>query len=159
MKKWVWMIILILMGFTVTIIGCKSVKNLDDDPTFKPMIGKVLRTKKDLVVIDFRGSKKTLALVMPGASGVPETKEIPQQLPADYYDATIYGVFLAGSTVQIVHIEYVKTFEFSFTDFYAIVTSEGDFKGKKLDIGAMTNQNTRVPTFDTQYVEEISLPQ
>ncbi len=153
MKKWLWVII--SMGCVAGLFGCKTVTNMDDAPAFKPMIGKVLRTKKDLVVMDFKGSKKTLALAQPETSGVPALKDIPGQLPAEYYDAVVHGVFPAGGTVQIVHIEYVKTFEFSFTDFYAIVTSEGEFKGQRVDIGGLTNQSTPVPTFDMEYVEEI----
>lgn len=157
MKKWVWAFI--LMACVTTIFGCKSVTNLDNDPSFKPIIGKNLMTKKDLVVIDFKGSKKALALAMPGTSGVPDLPEIPTSLPFHYYGHVVHGIFPAGATFKVVHIEYVKTFEFSFTDFYAIVTSEGQFKGARIDIGTLTNQSTRVPTFDMEYVDEIPTAQ
>jgi hypothetical protein len=157
MKKWFW--VMISMGCAVALFfGCNTVTNLDNDPAFKPMIGKVLMTKKDLVVMDMKGSKKVLALDLPGTAGVPELKDIPAQLPADYYDAVVHGVFPAGSTIQIVHIEHMKSFEFSFTDFYAIAISEGKFKGQKVDIGQLTHQLTRIPTFDAEYVEEVPAP-
>jgi hypothetical protein len=41
-------------------------------------------------------------------------------------------------------------------DFFATVTSEGKFKDKWIDVGMMTNQNTTIPTFDTEFVEEIT---
>lgn len=138
------------------LIARTSRTNLDNDPAYKPMVGKILKTKKDLVVINFKGSKKTIALAIPGISGVPELKDIPEKLPFDYYGHDVYGVFPAGGTFQISHIELAKSFEFSFVDFYATVTSEGKFKDKWIDVGMMTNQNTTIPTFDTEFVEEIT---
>lgn len=140
----------------IYLIGCGVKTNLDNDPQFKPMIGKVLKTKKDLVVIDFKGGKKSPSLALPETSGVPAIKDIPTQLPADYYDAVVYGLFPAGSTIQIAHIELAKSFEFSITDFYVDVISEGKFKGQRFEIGSLTNQNTPIPTIDEKYLEEIT---
>lgn len=143
-----------VVGFFL--IARTSRTNLDNDPGYKPMIGKILRTRKDLVVIDFKGSKKSIALAIPGISGVPELKDIPEKLPFDFYGHEVYGVFPAGGTFQISHIELAKSFEFSFVDFYATVTSEGIFRDKRIDVGMMTNQKITIPTFDKEYVEEIT---
>jgi len=144
------------IGCFALLFGCKLETNLDNDPMFKPMIGRVLRTKKDLVVMTYPGGKKTLALDKPGTSGVPELKDIPKQLPSEYYGRIIHGMLPAGSTFQITHIEKVVKFEFSFIDYYGVVTSPGDFKGKIVDVGILTNQSTAIPTFIPEYVEEIS---
>lgn len=92
----------VILGFIAVgilglfLIGLASRTNLDNDPAYKPMVGKILKTKKDLVVINFKGSKKTIALAIPGISGVPELKDIPEKLPFDYYGHDVYGVFPAG---------------------------------------------------------------
>jgi hypothetical protein len=57
--------------------------------------------------------------------------------------------------VRIAHIEKVKTFESSFIDVYATVTSEGKFKGEKFDIGILASSRDLHPKFDEEYVEEI----
>ena len=148
--------IFLLLGSVVLLLGCNSTTNLDNAPQFKPLLNKVLKTKKDLVVMDLKGRKKTLALHIPGTSGIPELKDVPTQLPAQYYGAVVYGVFPVGSTFQIVHVDRTKTFESSYLDFYAVITSEGKFKGQKMDISILTNQTyPQVPPFDAEFLDEV----
>jgi hypothetical protein len=135
-----------------SIVGCKKTTNLDVDPAFASTLGKTFKTKRDLLVVDFKGSKKSLAVDIPGTSGVPELKDIPTKLPGEYYGAIIYGVIPAGTTLQLVHIEKVETFESSFTDFYAAII-DGNFKGRRVDISSLTNQNGRVPELNREFIE------
>ena len=130
--------------------------DLDNDPEFKPFIGKSLKTKIDLVAMEMDGNKEALILAKPGSSGVPAQKDIPAQLPAKYDGGVIHGVFSAGGVFQITHVERVKSFEFTFVDFYATVMSEGNFKGQKVDVGGLTIQNPSAPIFNQKYVEEIN---
>jgi len=147
---------LISVGIVAAILIARTSRtNLDNDPQFKLMIGKVFKTKKDLVVIDFKGGKRSPSLALPETSGVPAIKDIPAQFPFNYYDAVVYGLFPAGSTIRIAHIELAKSFEFSLTDYYVEVISEGKFKGQRFEIGSLTNQSTTVPTIDKEYLEEI----
>ena len=147
---------LLLIGCAVFLFGCNSITNLDNDPKFKPFLGKVLKTKKDLVVMDFR-DKKTLALHIPGTQGVPELKDVPQALPYQYFDHVTHGIFPAGGTFQIVHVENVKSVEFSINDFYAVILSEGKFKGQKLDVTMLTDQTIPQKTsFNAKFIEEIN---
>ena len=133
-----------------------SQTNLDNDPEFKPFIGKSWKTKIDLIAMEIDGNKNALVLAKPESSGVPALKDIPAQLPAKYDGGVIHGVFSAGGVFQITHIERVKSFEFTFVDFYATVTSEGNFKGQKVDVGGLTIQNPSAPTFNQKYLEEIT---
>lgn len=133
-----------------------SPTNLDNDPEFKPFIGKSWKTKIDLIAMEIDGNKNALVLAKPESSGVPALKDIPAQLPAKYDGGVIHGVFSAGGVFQITHIERVKSFEFTFVDFYATVTSEGNFKGQKVDVGGLTIQNPSAPTFNQKYLEEIT---
>lgn len=64
---------LICVGFVSAFLFARTSRtNLDNDPNYKPMLGKVFKTKKDLVVVDFNGGKKTVVLGIPGISGIPE---------------------------------------------------------------------------------------
>jgi hypothetical protein len=89
---------------------------------------------------------------------VPELKDIPTQLPSNYYGHMVYGVFPTGGMLTVAHVEKVTSVEFSFIDVYATVTSEGKFRGQRLDIGILTNQKTGVPTFDAEFLDEIPVP-
>lgn len=146
---------------TVGIVGAlliarTSRTNLDNDPEFKPFIEKSLETKIDLVAMEMDGNKDALVLAKPESSGVPALKDIPAQLPAKYDGGVIHGVFSAGGVFQITHVERVKSFEFTFVDFYATVTSEGEFKGQRVDVGGLTIENPNAPIFNQKYVEEIT---
>ena len=106
--------------------------------------------------MDFKGRKKTFALHIPGTQGVPELKDMPQALPYQYFYHIVYRIFPAGNTFQIVHIDRTKTFESSYFYFYAIVTSEGKFKGQKVDVTILTNQTYPLVTpFDAEFLEEV----
>jgi hypothetical protein len=148
---------LISVGIVAAILIARTSRtNLDNDSEFKPFIGKSWKTKIDLIAMEIDGNKNALVLAKPESSGVPALKDIPAQLPAKYDGGVIHGVFSAGGVFQITHIERVKSFEFTFVDFYATVTSEGNFKGQKVDVGGLTIQNPSAPTFNQKYLEEIT---
>jgi hypothetical protein len=154
MKRWMVVVVLSL-GCVGLIAGCKTVKNLDNDPAFKQMIGKVLRTKKDLVVLKFDDNKKKFVLDTPGSQDSPTIEEMPKEFPFQYYNQKIYGILPADTDFEIVHLEKVSTIEFSFVDIYVKVLSAGKFKDYSIEIGILTDQTKKVPTFDAEYVEEI----
>jgi hypothetical protein len=143
----------------VALVGCKSVTNLENDPAFKPMFGKIFKTKKALVVMNYRDTPKEFVLGIPGTQDVPPIEKMPKEFPFVYFNQTTYGVLPVGSEFRIVRIARVKSIEYSFVDFYADVTSEGPFKGYRLEVGGPTDQTKPVPTFDPEYVVEASLAQ
>ena len=150
-----WMRVVLSLGCVGLLFGCKTVKNLDNDPIFKPMIGKILRTKKDLVVLKFDDNKKKFVVDTPGSQDSPTIEKMPKEFPFQYYNQKIYGILPANTDFRIAHLEKVATIEFSFVDIYVNVLSEGKFKDYSLEIGILTDQTKKVPTFDAKYVEEI----
>ena len=113
--------------------------SLDNDPAYRPLIGKVLRTVQTLVVMTRGG------------------RNIPAKLPAYYYDRMIYGAFPSGGTLRVAHIERVQGYGVESIGVYADVTSEGPFKGERVDIGALTEFHGPRPGFDDRCVEEEGL--
>lgn len=144
----------LLTLLAVALVGCKSVTSLDNDPAFVSMIGKVLKTKKDLVVIKFKDDQKKFILAIPGSQDVPAIDKMPKKFPFDYYNQRTYGILPAGSTLEIVHLERVATIEFAFVEMYAKIASIGAFKDFVLDVKDVTDQTKKPPTFDKEYVEE-----
>lgn len=156
MKKKFLGVILLVGTAGLFLVGRMWRTNLDNNPEFKPFIGKSFQTKIDLIVMEMDGNKDALVLAMPSTSGVPAIKDISAQLPAKYDGSVIHGVLSTGGSFQVSHIERVKSFEFTFVDFYATVTSEGKFKGQKVDVGGLTIENPTAPIFNQKYVEEIT---
>ena len=132
--------------------------SLDDDPAYRPLIGKVLRTLQTLVVMGSKGGRETKALDIPGTPWVPLLRNIPAKLPAYYYDGMVCGVFPAGGAVRVAHIERARGYGAESIDVYAEVTSEGPFKGEQVDIGALMVFHGPRPKFDDRYVEGDGLP-
>ena len=152
MRQWLWKLIL-TVGLAMT-LGCTTRTNLDSDADFKPLLGKVLKTKKDLVVIKFKDDQKKFILAIPGSQDVPAIDKMPKKFPFDYYNQRTYGILPAGSTLEIVHLERVATIEFAFVEMYAKIASIGAFKDFVLDVKDVTDQTKKPPTFDKEYVEE-----
>ena len=130
--------------------------SLDNDPMYRPLIGKVLRTVQTLVVMT-RGGRTAKVLDIPGTVWVPQLRNIPAKLPAYYYDRMICGVFPSGGTVRVAHIERAQGYGVESIGVYADVTSEGPFKGERVDIGALTDFHGPRPGFDNRCVEEDGL--
>jgi hypothetical protein len=130
--------------------------SLDNDPAYRPLIGKVLRTVQTLVVMK-RGGRAVKVLDVPGTAWVPQLRNIPAKLPAYYYDGMICGVFPSGGTVRVAHIERAQGYGVESIGVYADVTSEGPFKGERVDIGALTEFHGPRPGFDDRCVEEEGL--
>ena len=130
--------------------------SLDGDPAYRPLIGKVLRTRQTLVVMGSKGGRETKTLDVPGTAWVPQVRNIPATLPAYYYDGMVYGVFPSGGMVRVEHIERAQSYGAASINVYAEVTSESPFKGEQVDIGALMASNGPHPGFDDRYVEEVS---
>lgn len=152
MKRWMW--VTFLIGVTAALVGCKWVTNLENDPSFKPLIGKTYKTKKAFAVMKYRDTPDEFVLGIPGTQDVPPIEEMPREFPFKYFNQTTYGVLPVGSEFRIVRITRVKSIEYSFVDFYADITSDGPFKGFRLQVGGPTDQTKPVPTFDPRYIEE-----
>lgn len=149
---------IIILGFTgMLLIGWMWRANLDKAPQFKPLIGKMLTTRKDLVVIKFKDDQKKFILAIPGSQDVPAIDKMPKKFPFDYYNQRTYGILPSGSKLEIVHFERVAAIEFAFVDVYAKVVSSGAFKDFPLDVKDVTDQTKKPPTFDKEYVEDASL--
>ena len=131
--------------------------SLDDDPAYRPLIGKVLRTLQTLVVMDSKGGRTAKVLDIPGTARVPQLRDIPAKLPAYYYDGRVCGVFPAGGTVRVAHIERTQGYGAEFICISAEVMSEGPFKGGRVDIGALMVFHGPRMGFDDRYVEEEGL--
>jgi len=60
------------------ILGCNTVKNLDQDPNFKPLLGKVFVTQKDFAVLKFKDNNKNYLLGITGPRDVHALNEMPK---------------------------------------------------------------------------------
>ena len=132
--------------------------SLDNEPAYRPLIGKVLKTLQTLVVMDSKGGRKAKVLAIPGTAWVPQLRDIPAKLPAYYYDGMVHGAFPAGGTVKVAHIERRQGYGAESIAVYSEVTSEGPFKGEQVDIGALMVFQGPGPKFDDRYVEGEGLP-
>jgi hypothetical protein len=150
-----WKRIVAMAWCILTLGGCRWVTSLDEDPVFKSMIGKTIQLRQSLGLMKFHDNMKKFVIGIPGDQDVPDLKEMPKEFPFDYYNQTTYGVLPAGTSFQVTHVEKVASVEYSFVDVYAKVASEGKFKGTLVDIGLLTDQTKKPPTFDAKYVEEI----
>jgi hypothetical protein len=136
--------------------GCKRVATLDNDPDYRPMIGKLVKLRQDMVIMKYKDNQKKFVVGIPGTQDVPSLKDMPKEFPFDYFNQTIYGMLPKNTMLEVMHIERVSTVEFSFVDIYTKVKSDGKFNGYTVDVGVLTDQTKKVPVFEGQYVEEMA---
>lgn len=147
-----------ILGFFALSIGCMSkTTDVSTDPIYKGMVGNEFITKTDTVAFSFSESKGHIHLDVFGTTGLPNQKDLPPRLPFEYYDRQILGVLPQGSTFRIVKVTRWKTFEDSGIDYMAVITSDGPFQGKEMEVTWLAEMTfyPNVPKFNPKYVEPV----
>src|SRR5574344_43540 len=158
--------IILAIIFLLSMVGCWRVnEDLSQDSVFKHMVGKVYKTKMELVVYYYKDTisifqKKKLAIHEIGTSDFPDREQMKTTFPYRYYDRIICGILPAGSEFKIVKIKQEGSTGMNFTRYKVEITKSTDSQwiGKIINASTLTDLGTNeqpVPQFDPKFAEEI----
>ncbi len=151
--------LLIVMGSAFLSGMAKRVDfDLSHDPKYSPLVGKEYKTKVELLIYRYQGSKNLL-LHEYGGGIVPKKEEMKDiiKFPFSYYSTIIEGVVPVGTVFQIGRVSVEGPSGLTSIHCYAdILSSSAErFKNKKVSVSFLTDLGDP-PQFKPDLVEEIT---
>ena len=124
----------ILIGLCPVVLSgmARSIdRDLSQHPSYSAMIGKEYKTKNDLLIYRYQGTKDLL-LDQYGVGQLPNKEQMKEKFPFSYYSVIVEGIAPAGSVFKIKRVKLEGNSDAAFIYFYAdLVSIENKKKSRR----------------------------